>query len=70
MRLEARVDKLETRAGAGTRRHVIIICEGDSTIAALDAYGRDRIRDGEPVEFVELVELTKADTLSGNVQFQ
>lgn len=61
MKLEARVEKLESQVAGIARRHVILKPVEQSDLDAIEAYGRDRIGDGEDVQFIEMIPLTKAD---------
>lgn len=61
MKLESRVEKLENESTATARRHVILKSEEQSDLSAIEVYGRDRVLEGEDVEFIELVALTSAD---------
>lgn len=55
MRLEPRVEKLEAAAPPEGRMHVILTGgTGFNEDAALDAYGRDKIAEGDQVQFILL----------------
>jgi hypothetical protein len=62
MKLETRVERLESETATVARRHVILKADYQTDLEAIDLYGRDRIADGEDIFFVELVALTAADS--------
>lgn len=66
MRLQARIEKLETTKAKTVRQHVLLVTPDLSPLQAIEAYGRDRIGEGEDVVFLELICLTKEDAKSTN----